>query len=130
MTPVACRSDSMPHQQIPITCQSSRLHIFLLLCALCVCVLWQLVKRDCQLDAALLSCGKLREGLESFRDWLVDVEARQSKQKPFSVDHKALKPQQQLQEVHSMVSLSLSAVTVLFIPMTPESLGTDVMKEF
>jgi len=61
----------------------------------------QLTERECRLDGALLRCGKIHEGLESFKDWLDDVEARQAKQKPFSIDHKALKPQQQIQEVCS-----------------------------
>jgi len=55
------------------------------------------------LDGALLRCGKIREGLESFKDWLDDVETRQSKQKPFSIDHKALRPQQQIQEVRKCI---------------------------
>jgi len=59
----------------------------------------QLTERECQLDVALLRCGQLREGLEVFREWLDDVEVRQSKQKPFSIDYKTLKPQQQIQEV-------------------------------
>ena len=59
----------------------------------------QLTERECQLDGALLRCGKLREGLEVFREWLGDVELRQSRQKPFSIDHKTLKPQRQIQEV-------------------------------
>jgi len=63
----------------------------------------QLTDRECQLDVALLRCGKLREGLESFKDWLSDVESRQSKQKPFSIDHKALGPQQQIQDVYKYV---------------------------
>jgi len=62
-------------------------------------VFWQLTERECQLDGALLRCGKLREGLELFKEWLDDVEVRQLKQKPFTIDHKALKPQQQIQEV-------------------------------
>ena len=61
----------------------------------------QLTDRECELDIALLRCGKLCEGLESFREWLSDVESRQSKQKPFSIDHKALRPQQQIQEVYT-----------------------------
>jgi len=59
----------------------------------------QLTDRECLLDIALLRCGKLREGLESFQEWLSDMESRQSKQKPFSIDNKALRPQQQIQEV-------------------------------
>ena len=53
------------------------------------------------MDGALLRCGKIHEGLESFKDWLDNVEATQSKQKPFSIDRKALKPQQQMQEVRN-----------------------------
>jgi len=63
------------------------------------CLIRQLTERECQLDGALLRCGQIRDSLESFKDWLDDVELRQSKQKPFSIDHKALKPQQQIQEV-------------------------------
>jgi len=51
------------------------------------------------LDIALLRCGELCESLVSFGDWLDDVENRQSKQKPFSIDHKALAPQRQIQDV-------------------------------
>ena len=86
------------------------------------CVFWQLTDRECQLDIALLRCGKLCEGLESFKDWLSDVESRQSKQKPFSIDHKALGPQQQIQEVyqdviylHHTCSINLSVVHTWFI---------------
>jgi len=67
-------------------------------CCCDVCV-DQLTERECQLDGALLRCGRLREGLESFSDWLTDVQLRQAQQKPFSIDHKALRPQQQIQQV-------------------------------
>jgi len=63
----------------------------------------QLRERECQLDNALLRCGQLREGLESFQEWLDDAEVRQSKQKPFNIDYKALRPQQQIQEVFTDV---------------------------
>jgi len=83
-------------------------------CGLCVA---QLTERECQLDGALLRCGRLREGLESFADWLTDVELRQSQQKPFSIDHKALKPQQQIQEVTVMLifASTLSALVLLVL---------------
>ena len=60
---------------------------------------WQLTERECQLDIALLRCGKLHEGLELFREWLDDIETRQLQQQPYSIDPKALRPQQQMQEV-------------------------------
>lgn len=55
--------------------------------------------KEGQLDMELMKCGEHQKALDLFTEWLTEVESRQARQRPFSIDYKAVKQQLQVQQV-------------------------------